>query len=201
MISWFSLHIRRDEYDCDFFPPTCWGQWSFGVESLTSCPLLWLFLHVLFFLSSLCVTPCCMGIKRNNIRSEGCLFVGSHICFSYLSIPFYILCDKLCGDKAGEMGGTERDSHTAFTIKATLTQTDTQVVQLFSVHAAHISQSKAGKYTFFYSTIVFVGTWNTPWTNLCKSHIFTSSLRHYSYSSVLSESCSRLFSLCCHPRE
>lgn len=36
------------------------------------------------------------------------------------------------------MGGTEQDSRQAHTIKDTLTQTDTQVVQPFSFHVAHI---------------------------------------------------------------
>lgn len=54
------------------------------------------------------------------------------------------------------MGVTEHDSHRASTIKGTLTQTDTQVVQPFSLHVAHTSRNKAGKHTFLYGAIVFV---------------------------------------------
>lgn len=54
------------------------------------------------------------------------------------------------------MGVTEHDSHRASTIKGTLTQTDTQVVQPFSLYVAHTSRNKAGKHTFLYGAIVFV---------------------------------------------
>lgn len=46
------------------------------------------------------------------------------------------------------MGGTERDSRWAATIKGTLTQADAQVVQAFSFHVAYTSGNNAGKCTF-----------------------------------------------------
>lgn len=81
------------------------------------------------------------------------------------------------------MGGTEQDSHPASTIKGTLTQTDTQVVQPFSLHVAHTFRSKAGKHTFLYGTIVFVvsnlSLTHSPCTNLTNPHIFTDSVTTY----------------------
>lgn len=81
------------------------------------------------------------------------------------------------------MGGTEQDSHPAYTIKGTLTQTDTQVVQLFSIYVAHTFRNKAGKHTFLYSTIVLVVTnlnfKQTLYKNLAKPHISTDSVTIY----------------------
>lgn len=54
------------------------------------------------------------------------------------------------------MGGTEPDSQSVCTIKGLLTQTDTQVVQPFSLHVAHVSRNKAGEYRFLFGTIVFL---------------------------------------------
>lgn len=53
-------------------------------------------------------------------------------------------------------------------------QTETQVVQLFSLHVAQTSRNKAGKHTFLYSTIVFCSNLNLKHTlciDLAKCHI------------------------------
>lgn len=52
------------------------------------------------------------------------------------------------------MGGTNQDSLSACTMKGTLTQTDTQVVQPFSFHVSRTFRHKAGKYTFLYTHCV-----------------------------------------------
>lgn len=63
------------------------------------------------------------------------------------------------------MGGTEVDRQPACTIKGTLTQTETQVVQPFFIHVTRTFRNKAGKYTFLYSTIVFGSNLNCTYTH------------------------------------
>lgn len=70
-----------------------WGQWSFGSAELDILSLPLIGITYVIFLWSFCVVCSCINQKKS-CRSKGSRFVSSHICFSYLSIPFYIFRAK-----------------------------------------------------------------------------------------------------------
>lgn len=83
-----------------------WGKWSFWsskLDILTS-PLICR-LRYLIFLRNPYLVCSCLDLKKkrkkgSTCRSKGSHFVSSHICFSYLFIPFYIFSGKLCRNKS-----------------------------------------------------------------------------------------------------
>lgn len=121
----------------------------------TSSPFLWLGLHMLFsfetFVLQVLFYP---KKKKKSSRLKGPSLNMATSAFHIY--PYLHISDVTNAQtKAREMGGPEQDRHCAGIIKGTLTQTDTQVVQPFSLHVAHASRNKAGKNTFLYSAIVF----------------------------------------------
>lgn len=85
--------------------------------------------------------------KAKKGRSAHCS-ASATSAFHIYRYPFLYPVCQTAQTKAQEMGGTERDSRWAATIKGTLTQADAQVVQAFSFHVAYTSGNNAGKCTF-----------------------------------------------------